>query len=134
MNFDWEDYLILAEWLQDHPQEPGSEEASYRAATSRAYYAAFQSALEFAQGEGFHPTYQGLDHGDLRQHFRRTGSSDDVRKRISVHLNRMYDNRRQADYRLHLQSSPRSLAYYTIQMARGLLRNLEELRQADKGG
>lgn len=48
MSFDWVDFLALADALVRDPNSPGPEEASLRSASSRAYYAAFCSARDFA--------------------------------------------------------------------------------------
>lgn len=131
MIFDWEDYLTLAEALQKNPNTPGPSEASLRAATSRAYYAAFQCALDFARTEGFQPSYSGSDHWDVRRHFR-NDKSNRIRRKISVELGRMYDNRRQADYNKKLSTSPNTLAYLTIGMARSVIEKLKSLSAKQK--
>ena len=69
MGFDWADYLDLAGWLLDHPAEP-RREASLRTAVSRAYYAAFCRARNYARDRrGFVPKDEWSDHGALRRHF-----------------------------------------------------------------
>lgn len=130
MNFDWEDYLKLAEALQLKPNIPGPCEASLRTATSRAYYAAFRCAIGFARSEGFQESYTGSDHGDIRKHFREhQPNNKNIRSKISVDLDRMYDNRRKVDYHDELKTtSPNALAYSTIKMAQNLLNNLKSLK------
>ena len=54
MNFNWREYLTLSEGLKAQPNLLGTPEASFRSAASRAYYAAYQCALEYACTEGFH--------------------------------------------------------------------------------
>jgi uncharacterized protein (UPF0332 family) len=130
MNFDWVDYLKLAEALQANPDVPGPREASFRAATSRAYYAAFQCAVSFAKNEGFHPDYTGGDHHSIRRHFREhQPNNKDIRGKISVELDRMYDNRRMADYYNELKrTSPIALANLTIKMAHSVLEKINTLK------
>jgi hypothetical protein len=66
MGFDWREYLILAQFLGGNGGISYSEEASRRAAVSRAYYAAFCSARNYASSKlGFTPTKTGKDHGKL---------------------------------------------------------------------
>lgn len=51
MSFNWGDYLSLANALLTKPNTPGPEEAAYRSAVSRAYYAAFCIARNYARDE-----------------------------------------------------------------------------------
>lgn len=65
MGFDWKEYLILAQFLQGNGN-PYSEEAASRAAVSRAYYAAFCLARNYANVNlRFEPEGTGADHGAL---------------------------------------------------------------------
>jgi uncharacterized protein (UPF0332 family) len=130
MSFNWVDYLRLAEALQANPDIPGPREASLRAATSRAYYAAFQCAMNFAKSEGFQPKYTGEDHWNIKRHFQYyQPNNSDIRGKISVALERMYDNRRKADYSSELEKiSPNALAQLTIKMAQGVLEKLNTLK------
>ena len=69
MAFDWAEYLDLAEWLVAQPPER-RREASLRTAASRAYYAAFCRARNYARDRrGFVPRDEWSDHGALRRHF-----------------------------------------------------------------
>lgn len=138
MSFAWREYLDLAKWLNANPEKAGTQEASYRAAISRAYYAAFQCALEFATDEGYQPSKRSDDHGDVREHFRKTGKNSKdsgdsaARTNISSLLQRMCDNRRQADYRANIRNgSAYGLASTTIGMAEGVLRDLEKLEEIE---
>lgn len=126
MIFDWREYETLAKWLYENASMPGSTEASYRAAASRAYYAAFQCAMDFAIKEGFEPENDGVDHGNLLKHFRAQRSV--VRDRIHTSLHRMRDNRNQADYDSELMSKPQALADSTLNEAKKLFDALEQLK------
>jgi hypothetical protein len=66
MGFDWKEYLILAKFLGGDSGISYSDEAARRAAVSRAYYAAFCFARNYASSRlGFNPTKTGKDHGNL---------------------------------------------------------------------
>jgi uncharacterized protein (UPF0332 family) len=132
MSFDWGDYLKLAEALEANPDTPGPREASLRSATSRSYYAAFKSAINFARSEGFEPNYTSEDHWSIKRHFQYYHPDhSDIRSKISVELGRMYDNRRMADYFNELKrTSPSVLAELTNKMAQGVLKKLEFLRKS----
>jgi len=70
MAFDWKEYFNLALSLQGKTKKY-TQEASLRCAVSRAYYAAFCYARNYAWHEhGFEPTYDSDDHNSVREHFR----------------------------------------------------------------
>jgi len=127
MSFNWADYLELAKNLQATPTSLGSEEASLRSSTSRAYYAALHLASEFAQVEGYIPTFSGNDHQGISRHFRQSGPDRD-RKKIASDLDRMRKSRNQADYDRTLTQSPRAMADLTIKSAEHLMESLQSLR------
>lgn len=127
MSFDWIEFLTFAEALQSAPDKPGPAEAALRSAASRAYYAAFHQALNVARKEGFVSSYQKGDHEAIRTHFRNHEPSDPVRRKIALELERLWDQRRQADYDPILQKEPISLAGHAIGMARRVLEGLASL-------
>ena len=112
MSFNWADYLELAKNLQASPAIPGPEEASLRSATSRAYYAVYQLAMEFAKAENYAPYHTGDDHQGLVRYFRESGT-DQARKRISAELDRMRGST-SGRLRTQLRQSPRAMADLTI--------------------
>jgi len=128
MSFEWSDYLKLAEALNVSPEMFGIKEASLRTVVSRAYYAAFKCALNFARDEGFQPKYNGSDHWTVRRYFGNS-AQDGLRKKISVELGRLYNNRGKADYDDELRTSPESLAALTLGMAQSVLKNLKTLAE-----
>lgn len=70
MAFDWTDYLSLARLLQAQAHPGISQEAFLRCAVSRAYYAAFCHARNYARDRhGLAPRYNGDDHSLVRRHF-----------------------------------------------------------------
>lgn len=81
MPFNWREYLKLAQFLQGHGGESFSQEAAFRCAVSRAYYAAFCHARNFASvKQSFEPSYKAADHSLLKKHFSGTGRIDIARK------------------------------------------------------
>ena len=127
MNFDWTGFLLLAEALQSSPDAPGPPEAAFRSAASRAYYAAFHCALNRACKEGYTPYYSGSDHEKVQAHFRDYRPSDQIRRKVALELDRLYDHRRKADYSDVLDRQPSSLACQAIGMAKSVLKNLDSL-------
>jgi uncharacterized protein (UPF0332 family) len=76
MAFEWREYLHIARFLVSGESNL-HEEAAYRSAVSRAYYAAFGSALRYAANSlQFDPTYEASDHGLLRERLREFAMSD----------------------------------------------------------
>lgn len=70
MAFNWADYLSLAQSLHTQSNLNTSQEAMFRCAVSRAYYAAFGHARNYARDRhGLVLRYNGDDHSLLRRHF-----------------------------------------------------------------
>ncbi len=125
MSFNWSDFLALAVSLQQNPTVPGPQEASLRTAISRAYYAAFRSARDFAETqEGFAPTHSGQDHWLVRQHYQ--NRADTIHRKIGTNLGRLYDNRRKADYD-HTVSGLPPMAQSSVQVAANILSDLSSI-------
>lgn len=72
MVFNWSEYLDVARCLVGQGNEP-TQEAAYRCAVSRAYYAAFCHARNYARDRhGFKPTRKDI-HRRVRRHFEKKG-------------------------------------------------------------
>jgi hypothetical protein len=70
MAFDWGKYLELAEILKGLGNSNPQRDECLRSATSRAYYAAFCYARNFARdNEEFHPAYTAEDHKEVRRYY-----------------------------------------------------------------
>ena len=96
--FDWSDYLDLARALSG-PHGPSVSvqlsEATSRSAVSRAYYAAFCHARNYAQRHlGYVSNNAPSDHGTLRQHYSLHGM-----KSVADSLDKLRGWRNQCDYR-----------------------------------
>jgi hypothetical protein len=96
--FDWREYLELANDLGTASIGSTitlrSSEATDRCAVSRAYYAAFCHARNYAAANlNFVPTNRGSDHWMLQQHFNGIGMSPVART-----LRRLHGWRKQCDY------------------------------------
>ena len=74
MSFDWREFLKLAQDLHGGLNLRCSQEAAQRSAVSRAYYAAFCYARNYAESRlGFQRTGTGRDHKLLKEHLRNLG-------------------------------------------------------------
>jgi hypothetical protein len=98
MPFDWKEYLELARFLQGQTGGPFAAEAAFRSAVSRAYYAAFGHALQYAADYlGFvprtRPEEKAQDHGRLRAHMARRR-----RRQVAETLDDLRQWRNECDY------------------------------------
>ncbi len=95
MAFDWREYLVLAKWLAANPPPAGvSQEATYRCAISRVYFAAYGHAFDYAtQYLAFTPRNDSDDHGRLRDHLKRS-----KRRGTADSLDRLREWRNTCDY------------------------------------
>ena len=120
MTFDWREYLELAKELAGQVSSGYTQEAAQRSAVSRAYYAAFCWARNYAKAKlGFQPTRKSKDHSLLRDYLRRQGRlklASDLKK-LSMWRNQCdYDN--QVSNLTALVSNAMSLADKAIQTCR----------------
>lgn len=98
MSFDWNDYVTLANDLFDRTDVPTVVEACNRSSISRAYYAAFISARNLADGRGWiTKTELAKDHGIVKRHFSQSRTSKD-KMRVGKYLGRLRFSRGKADY------------------------------------
>jgi uncharacterized protein (UPF0332 family) len=97
MTFDWDKYLVLAEYLYKNCDTFPDREACLRVVISRAYYAAFCSARNCARDfDSLTLKENGQDHGLVRYHY--NNSRDSKSKRVGNLLSRLRDLRNDADY------------------------------------
>ena len=122
MSFNWSDFLALAEALFSNPDMPGPDEASLRSVTSRAYYAAFCSARNFARDyENLNLTQTAKDHQLVIRHFQK--SQNPIHRKIGRNLRRLRDHRNKADYEDSL-ARPNALTQSAVTLTRNLLSSL----------
>lgn len=94
MAFDWKEFLELARDLTGRAGSDYSTEAADRTAVSRAYYAAFCWARNYAESRlGFQRTGKAEDHALLRQHLSRQG-----KRQVASNLNKLRGWRNACDY------------------------------------
>jgi hypothetical protein len=94
MNFDWKEYLALAHFLQQHSAAGLNQEAAQRSAVSRAYFAAFCHARNYARDRhGLTLSYTGDDHFQVKRHF-----STRRERGVAPKLDRLRQWRNQCDY------------------------------------
>ena len=93
MSFEWKDFLTLASFLEESQSTP-CREAACRSAVSRAYFAAFCFARDYAQDKySFRPSETGEDHSEVRRLFQARGQG-----KVAANLGRLLSWRTKCDY------------------------------------
>jgi uncharacterized protein (UPF0332 family) len=133
MSFDWSAYFRLALELDAQARSEAnlqSQEAKWRTAISRAYYAAWCNARNILRDEQSTDDECLRNHGCVIRKFQE--SADSSRKQIGISLSRMMDNRRRADYH---DSVVRLAEVSKIQLllAQDTLPQLDSLQASNKG-
>jgi hypothetical protein len=120
MAFDWKEFVELAVSLQQQAGNAADQESALRTALSRAYYGAFCYARNYARDWlGFHPRYDGDDHGRLREHLKRRR-----RRAVSDKLHRLREWRNESDYQDELTFDPDSTLDAAVREARYVFSSL----------
>jgi hypothetical protein len=102
-------------------QRPYSEEAAKRSAVSRAYYAAFCHARNYAVSKHGYVTTGMDDHASLREFFKKNKHAG-----IANDLNQLRNNRNDCDYRNQIFANTASQFMFTqsMHLARKILTKL----------
>jgi uncharacterized protein (UPF0332 family) len=95
MNFNWSEYLTLAQVLTGKATV-SSPEAKFRSAISRAYYGAFCSTRNYLIKQGHEIPKTGEAHKVVREIF--MNKKDLLSKQIESNLDRLRKDRNDADY------------------------------------
>ena len=117
--FDWRDYIRVARSLASGK----ADEASLRAAVSRAYYAAYHVARERAPAKGvsFGPIASLTSHEDCWTAYKTVPAL----LKIGVTGDRLKKSRHTADYRTDRLLNWRSEADSVVQLASDLIAELD---------
>jgi hypothetical protein len=127
MSFAWQAYLTVAEALIRARNTFAPPEARYRAAISRAYYAAYGAARNHARDyEGYVPVLAGRDHSLVAAHYQAGASR--THHKIDQILQRLIYDRHRADYADHIDGNLRTMAQVDVQEARQVFALLQQLR------
>lgn len=120
--FDWQKYLELAQALAGHPDD----EASWRSATSRAYYAAYHRARSRLPEGILGRMRDGQSHAEVWDFFR--NASEKIPRSIGINGDRLKQMRVNADYRSREQHRQVD-AKTAIELACRIVKQLEEVQQ-----
>lgn len=121
-DFDWEEFLVLAEELVRRHGDAGAE----RSAISRAYYAVFHLASAHFLRCGGRLTRTGVDHRLVWDWFLRPGATG-ASRRIGTAGFRLKQARRRADYESGRPPVTAWTARRLIDLARQLQTDLSRL-------
>ena len=125
MSFAWLDYLVLAEALLQAHTTLAPEEACWRAAISRAYYAVYGVARMRARDqEGLRLPPAAEAHQRVITHYRQGASP--LHRAIGDSLRQLRSARNRADYDEQL-ARPLALAQFAVRRARQVVRQIEAL-------
>src|SRR5262245_38927638 len=96
-DFDWAEFLELAEELVGRRGNPAAE----RTGISRAYYTAFHSAVSYFMAQGERLSLTGDDHQIVWNWF--LGRTGQLERQVGANGNRLRMSRRKADYEPRFQ-------------------------------
>ncbi|MDM8514753.1 hypothetical protein QUF76_01010 [Desulfobacterales bacterium HSG16] len=125
MGFKWEKYLELAQHLYNNSEKFPDKEACYRAAVSRAYYAAYGIVCVYIRDTDGEKFDGGDCHYKIKQYLRNSGNKS--KRTIANQLQMVQDNRKQADYYDNLREKPKNLASKTVAGAKKIISEVETL-------
>ena len=127
MTFDWHEYSALAGCLYNGNLKQASEEARFRSAISRAYYAAYCSARNYIRTNAKRPLARDWDgHRAVSEWFR--CQQDPESQQIGQDLLNLLESRNKADYRDALPfPDPRKATFFWVETAQLILQALRNL-------
>jgi hypothetical protein len=126
MNFDWTEYLNLAEIIYERRKSLAHEEACMRTAISRGYYAAHGAACNFVETrKELELDHSGDNHSEVSTHFNRSPMRE--RMEIGNWLVRLRANRNKADYRNDMKENIIAMTVVSLRKARELIVLLNNL-------
>lgn len=128
MAYNWIEFLTFAENLMASHENPGPHEAAMRSSVSRAYYAAFRTALEIGKQNGYSSNRYG-DHSNIRDYFINIKPVTREALDISAKLQRLHELRCKADYDNELGQEPKDMAIFAISIAKKIFADIDILKK-----
>lgn len=122
MPFEWIQFLDISKFLLEQCRQGVSipQDAAYRCAVSRAYYAAFGSTKTFAMDTmNFIPSGDYDDHANLREFLK-----DHQKVELSNQLSRLRQWRNKSDYDNPCYSVNENQTSIAIRQAEAIIRSL----------
>jgi len=137
MSFQWKDFLTLAENLYQNVASIQPEEANYRTAINRAYYAVHNASREYLVNY-YKENFNTKDSIHVQVIDKLNNKSDRKEKWISKKLDHLRWDRKQVDYELNprIERNPpgsmniRKQVEFDIRRANTIFNHLAELIQS----
>ncbi len=129
MSFDWIEYFYFAKEFSSNPGPACSQEADYRTAITRAYYAAFIKARDFIEKkDGGLVDFGKGTHENVIKQFER--SSDTNLNTIAIYLRQIRYYRVSADYYSTFNGKGKTMLQaldFTVDTAEDIIETLKTL-------
>ena len=122
MTFNWKEYFDLAQFLQGKTEVSYSEESARRAAVSRAYYAAFCFARNYAEDKcGRGKSRRSDEHSELITFYKVLGTTNQDFVDIADNLEELRQWRNFCDYDDNIMQDINNLAIYALKDAQEII-------------
>ena len=128
MNFNWTEYLVVANHLYENPFQD-AKDATYRTAISRAYYSAYWTARIYIEKEtGYRPksdVHKSVIKFLLISNI--YGKNNIYIRDIGLDLQNLLAHRRYADYDSMVKSNLKSMAEDSLHLAQEIIDGITSL-------
>ena len=125
MSFNWSYFLVVAEALVQGAEDSSPNEAIYRIAISRAYYAAVCTMRNYLRDKGeLLPSDKADVHNEIADWLRK--SKDSERQKIGNRLKQLRADRNSADYEDVFYGVPKTVAAQAIQSAKRIIKYVSD--------
>lgn len=131
--FNWREFHTIAKYLHENYEDIAdiTPEAAYRSAIGRAYYAAFNTARNFAKEE-FEVDTSGAtreSHKEIIKLFNLFKNENSEYSKIAFDLNRMKEYRKSADYKkIFPKTDPNTAAKLTLKYSENVMDVLSNIQ------
>ena len=120
MSFAWEDYLAIANQLVSEADVASHlQEAKYRAAISRAYYAAFKKALWYLEDVRYLRVATRDQHKAVIEEYENSNVKNE--QDIGDKLYTLRGKRTKADYYFNFKGNLKTEAYQALRLSQEIL-------------
>lgn len=135
MTFNWEHFLTVADYLRNNCNNIAQidREAAFRTAISRAYYAAYNTARDYAENNlGGIMVFGSGSHDNLINTFKHFKDDNQSYASIALNLGRMKVHRVDADYKQRFKNNQKSsyVAYLAVNFSDNVIKELKHLESA----
>jgi uncharacterized protein (UPF0332 family) len=135
MPFNWKHFLTVADYLRTNSDNISQidREAAFRTAISRAYYAAYNTAKDYAENNlGGVMIFGPESHDNLINTFKYFKNDNQSYGSIALNLGRMKVHRVDADYKQRFKNNQKSsyVAHLAVNFSDNIINELKHLESA----